>query len=96
MTTNQLTRSQREAGRLFLEGHCWGYGGSVDIDAVDPWNEPGRYGWVGGTGTAGHFSAATGTVTILLTQVAMTGPTTTPLMREFWTYASAGVAVAVR
>jgi len=96
MTTNQLTRSQREAGTLFLEGQGWGYGGSVDVEALDPWNEPGRYGWVGGTGTAGHVSAATGSVTILLTQVAMTGPTTTPLMREFWTYASAGAPVAGR
>ena len=96
MTTNHLTRSQREASTLFLEGQGWGYGGSVDVESLEAWNEFGRYGWVGGTGTAGHVSAATGTITILLTQVAMTGPTTTPLMREFWTSAAAGAAVGGR
>ena len=45
-------RAQRDTGGLFLEGQGWGFGGSVDIAAIDPWNVPGRYGWVGGTGTA--------------------------------------------
>src|SRR5437762_1175629 len=31
MTTDQLTPSQRDAGRLFLEGQGWGFGGSVDV-----------------------------------------------------------------
>uniref|UniRef100_UPI003525626A serine hydrolase domain-containing protein n=1 Tax=Streptomyces sanglieri TaxID=193460 RepID=UPI003525626A len=48
MTTDHLTRAQRERGTLFLEGQGqgqgWGYGGSVDVEAVDPWNVPGRYG----------------------------------------------------
>ncbi|MEU2132450.1 serine hydrolase domain-containing protein [Streptomyces sp. NPDC018352] len=88
MTTDHLTRAQRERGRLFLEGQGWGYGGSVDVEAVDPWNVPGRYGWVGGTGTAGHLTPATGTVSVLLTQLAMTGPTPPPVMREFWRYAA--------
>jgi len=30
---------------------------------------------------------STGTVGVLFTQVEMTGPTPTPLMREFWAYA---------
>ena len=68
MTTDHLTPAQREAGRLFLEGQGWGFGGSVDVEAIDPWNVPGRYGWVGGTGTAAHLTAATGTVAILLSQ----------------------------
>jgi hypothetical protein len=33
--------------------------------------------------------AADGTVGVLLTQVPMTGPTPTPLMRRFWRYAFA-------
>ncbi len=66
MTTDQLTQSQRDASRLFLEGQGWGFGGSVDVEAMDPWNVPGRYGWVGGTGTAAHIDASTGAVTILL------------------------------
>ncbi|MEV6795176.1 serine hydrolase domain-containing protein [Streptomyces sp. NPDC051320] len=88
MTTDHLTRAQRSAGQLFLEGQGWGFGGAVDIETVDPWNVPGRYGWVGGTGTAAHIIPATGTVTVLLTQVELTGPTPTPLMRDFWRYAA--------
>ncbi|MFJ9628005.1 serine hydrolase domain-containing protein [Streptomyces sp. NPDC101175] len=84
MTTNHLTAAQREAATLFLEGQGWGYGGQVDVTPVDPWNVPGRYGWIGGTGTTAHLVPPTGTVTILLTQVAMSGPTPTRLMREFW------------
>jgi CubicO group peptidase (beta-lactamase class C family) len=50
MTTNHLTPSQREIGALFLEGQGWGFGGSVDVEIVEPWNVPGRYGWVGAPG----------------------------------------------
>ncbi|HEX4658475.1 MAG TPA: serine hydrolase domain-containing protein [Streptosporangiaceae bacterium] len=87
MTTDQLTQSQRDASRLFLEGQGWGFGGSVDVEAIDPWNVPGRYGWVGGTGTAAHVTASTGAVTILLSQLEMAGPTPPALMRDFWRYA---------
>ncbi|WP_405796264.1 serine hydrolase domain-containing protein [Streptomyces sp. NBC_01506] len=86
MTTDHLTRPQRDAGTLFLEGQGWGFGGSVDVAAIDPWNVPGRYGWVGGTGTAGHITPATGAVTILLTQLEA-GPVPSPLLRDFWRYA---------
>ena len=79
MTTDHLTQEQRAASTLFLEGAGWGYGGSVGPGA--------RYGWVGGTGTTAHVDPALGAVGILLTQKQMTGPTPTPLMREFWAYA---------
>ncbi|MFF1956020.1 serine hydrolase domain-containing protein [Streptomyces sp. NPDC058220] len=88
MTTDHLTRSQREASGLFTEGQGWGFGGSVDVAAIDPWNVPGRYGWVGGTGTAAHITASTGAVAILLSQLAMAGPTPPALMRDFWRYAA--------
>ena len=88
LTTDQLTPSQRDASRLFLEGQGWGFGGSVDVAALDPWNVPGRYGWVGGTGTAAHITPSTGAVTILLSQLAMAGPTPPALMRDFWRYAA--------
>ncbi|WP_460065425.1 serine hydrolase domain-containing protein [Streptomyces sp. YKOK-I1] len=84
MTSNHLDAGQRDGGALFLEGQGWGYGGQVDIAPLAPWNVPGRYGWVGGTGTTAHLVPATDTVTILLTQVAMENPTPTPLMRDFW------------
>jgi CubicO group peptidase (beta-lactamase class C family) len=88
MTTDQLTRSQRDASRLFLEGQGWGFGGSVDVEAIDPWNVPGRYGWVGGTGTAAHITASAGAVTILLSQLELAGPAPPALMRDFWQHAA--------
>jgi CubicO group peptidase (beta-lactamase class C family) len=88
MITNHLTRSQRDASRLFLEGQGWGFGGSVDVEAIDPWNVPGRYGWVGGTGTAAHITPSSGAVSILLSQLEMTGPTAPALMQDFWRYAA--------
>jgi CubicO group peptidase (beta-lactamase class C family) len=60
----------------------------VDIAAIDPWNVPGRYGWVGGTGTSAHITPSTGTVAILLTQVATDGPVAPRWMRDFWRYAA--------
>jgi CubicO group peptidase (beta-lactamase class C family) len=88
MTTDRLTPAQRDAGRLFLEGQGWGFGGSVDVEDIDPWNVPGRYGWVGGTGTAAHVVPSTGTVTILLTQLELAGPTPPAIMRDLWRYAA--------
>lgn len=88
MTTDHLTPAQRDASELFLEGQGWGFGGSVDVAARDPWNVPGRYGWVGGTGTAAHVTPATGTVTVLLTQLELAGPTPPAIMRDVWTYAA--------
>ncbi|MFG2569589.1 serine hydrolase domain-containing protein [Streptomyces sp. NPDC048567] len=88
MTTDHLTSAQREASGLFTEGQGWGYGGSVDVDRTAPWNVPGRYGWVGGTGTTAHIVPAAGTAAIMLSQVEMTGPTPPRLMRDFWQYAA--------
>ncbi len=88
MTTDQLTPAQRDASTLFLEGQGWGFGGSVDVATTDPWTVPGRYGWVGGTGTTAHLTPSTGTVALMFSQLAMTGPTPTPMMRDFWRYAA--------
>jgi CubicO group peptidase (beta-lactamase class C family) len=74
MTTNHLTASQRAIGRLFLEGQGWGFGGAVDVELIDPWNVPGRCGWTGGTGTTACITPSTGTIAILLTQVAADDP----------------------
>jgi CubicO group peptidase (beta-lactamase class C family) len=88
MTTDRLTPSQRAESRIFLDGQGWGYGGSVDVDRAEPWNTPGRYGWIGGSGTAWHIVPGRGLVTVLLTQVELTDPSPTPLMRDFWRYAA--------
>ncbi|WP_328393887.1 beta-lactamase family protein [Streptomyces sp. NBC_00390] len=88
MTTNHLTPSQREESGLFLEGMGWGFGGSVDVEPTEPWSVPGRYGWVGGTGTAAYITPSTGTLSILLSQVEMAGPSFPAVMRDFWQYAA--------
>ena len=88
MTTDHLTADQRAQSSLFLEGQGWGYGGAVDVDRDDPWTNPGRYGWVGGTGTTAYLDPTRETVSILFTQVEMTSPTPPILMREFWQYAA--------
>src|SRR6516225_1138542 len=87
MTSDPTSERQRELRALFLEGQGWGFGGSVDIATIDPWNVPGRYGWVGGTGTSAHITPATGAVAILFTQVATDGPVAPQWMRDFWQYA---------
>jgi CubicO group peptidase (beta-lactamase class C family) len=88
MTTNHLTPAQAEPGALFLDGQGWGFGGSVDIADIDPWNVPGRYGWVGGTGTAAYIVPSTGAVSILLSQVALDSPVPPALLRDFCVYAA--------
>ncbi|SDX18247.1 CubicO group peptidase, beta-lactamase class C family [Saccharopolyspora shandongensis] len=87
MTTDHTTAAQRETGEAFLEGQGWGFGGSVDVAAIDPWNVPGRYGWVGGTGTSAHIIPSTGAVAVLYAQVGMDGPVPPEWMRDFWRYA---------
>jgi CubicO group peptidase (beta-lactamase class C family) len=88
MTTDQTTPAQRELGQLFLDGQGWGFGGSVDIAAIDPWNVPGRYGWVGGTGTSVYIVPSKGSVEILLTQVGVEGPAASQYLNDFWAYAA--------
>jgi CubicO group peptidase (beta-lactamase class C family) len=89
MLSDHLTDAQRHSVDLFLEGQGWGFGGSVDVAPSQPWNVPGRYGWVGGTGTSAHLVPSSGTVALLLTQVAVSSPAPTPLVLDFWRYAAA-------
>jgi CubicO group peptidase (beta-lactamase class C family) len=63
MTTDQLTPKQRAAAVDFLGPDTgWGNGLSVGGD---------RYGWAGGLGTLWSTSPADGTISILLTQLAL-------------------------
>jgi CubicO group peptidase (beta-lactamase class C family) len=91
LAADTTSAAEREAAHIFLEGQGWGFGGSVDIAELDPWNIEGRYGWVGGSGTAAHVVPSRDLITILLTRTALTSPRPTEIMRDFWRYARNGV-----
>jgi CubicO group peptidase (beta-lactamase class C family) len=84
MTTDALTDEQRRHALPFVDaGGSWGLGTGVDIAATEPWMAPGRWGWTGGTGTTAYVDPARDTVSVLLTQRAMTGPLDG--FGDFWT-----------
>lgn len=84
LTADALTDAQREQAEPIVgPGASWALGTAVDVAAPEPWMAPGRWGWSGGTGTDGRVDPARGTVAILLTQRAMTGPLDRPT--AFWT-----------
>ncbi len=84
MMSDQLTADVRATNPTFLDGQSWGFGGSVDIARRAPWNVPGRFGWVGGTGTSAYVVPADGSIAILLMQVEISGPTEVGLLETFW------------
>jgi CubicO group peptidase (beta-lactamase class C family) len=84
MTADALTDAQRSSAQTFLDqGESWGLGTGVDVEAVRPWQAPGRWGWTGGTGTTAYVDPTRDTVAVLLTQRAMTGPQDG--FEAFWT-----------
>jgi CubicO group peptidase (beta-lactamase class C family) len=84
LTADALTDAQRrQAEPVVGPGASWALATAVDVAAPEAWMAPGRWGWTGGTGTAGHVDPARDTIAILLTQRAMTGPLDRPA--EFWT-----------
>ena len=85
MTTDHIGDRYREpGGDLFLDGQGWGYGGGVDVHVTEPWQQPGRYGWVGGTGTSAYVHRPTRSVRIFLSQVQLGSPTSMDVMTAFW------------
>jgi CubicO group peptidase (beta-lactamase class C family) len=86
MTTDHLTAEQRAASTFFLDGQGWGFGGSVDVERTEPWNVPGRYGWIGGFGTAAYIDPVGHATTVLLTAVGLESPAPPVVMRDFWTH----------
>jgi CubicO group peptidase (beta-lactamase class C family) len=88
MTANALTPEQQTSASAFLDpGESWGLGTGVDVEAVEPWQAPGRWGWTGGTGTTAYVDPVRGTVAVLLTQRAMAGPNDG--FADFWTAVAA-------
>lgn len=89
MTSDQLTPAIRATDKMFLDGQSWGYGCSIDIAMRNPWNKPGRYGWVGGTGTTAYAVPTDASIAIMLTQVELGGPDSNNVLEAFWTAAAA-------
>jgi CubicO group peptidase (beta-lactamase class C family) len=85
MTTDHLTRAQREDGMNILgPGRGWGYG--VGVMAADSPHgvAKGAYGWDGGFGTSWFNDPANGLTAILLTQRVFDGPDTPQIHKDFW------------
>lgn len=85
MTTSHV---EGEPGNPFLQDEGWGFGGGVDLRVTQPWTVPGRYGWVGGTGTAGYVIPSRGTVAVWMGQVELGGPDDFSALAAFLTWAA--------
>ncbi|MBS2936602.1 beta-lactamase family protein [Nocardioides sp. J2M5] len=86
--TDHTTPQQREMGGFFLDGQGWGFGGGVDTTVRESWNVVGRYGWVGGTGTATYVDPVHDVVSVALAQVELGAPGIEDLLKAFWTAVS--------
>ncbi|MFC7431421.1 MULTISPECIES: serine hydrolase domain-containing protein [unclassified Agrococcus] len=73
VATMRSPHAAAEPGNVFLADQAWGVGGGVDVAVREPWTAPGRYGWVGGTGTAASVLPC-GTIGVWLTQRELSGP----------------------
>ncbi|MBO1751774.1 serine hydrolase [Actinotalea sp. BY-33] len=59
----------------FLEPGCsWGLGVGVDLEAGTGGRAPGRWGWIGGTGSAAYVDPTRDLVVVLLTGRGLAGP----------------------
>ena len=84
MTTDRLTRAQREAAGIFLGEHSgWGLGMAVPATGSTA-PLPGGFGWDGGTGTTWRSNPSSGVTGILFTQRAANSPAPTLLVNDFW------------
>jgi CubicO group peptidase (beta-lactamase class C family) len=92
MTTDRLTPAQRSEGGFFLDGQSWGQGGMVDIAPRKPWQAPGRYGWVGVSGTSLHVQRDRGTAVICLTSRELWTADDTAVLERLWTAAASDLA----
>ena len=75
MTTDGLDGNQRRQARSILgPGVSWALATSVDVEMVEPWMAPRRWGWDGASGTTARVDPSRDHVAVLLTQRAMAGP----------------------
>jgi len=92
MTSDQVTPQQRAGADLFFGTHSsWGFGVAVDTRRGEIYQNPGRFGWTGGSGTTAYVDPSEGLIGILFTQRMMTSPEPPKVFTDFWTTAYAAV-----
>jgi CubicO group peptidase (beta-lactamase class C family) len=70
----------------------WGFGVAVQLAAVEGGPSVGAYGWDGGLGSTWAVDPVTGTVGVLLANLAWTSPARPPIAEDFWAAVSAATA----
>ena len=91
MTTDRLTKAQRDAAGIFLGEHSgWGLGMEVPAAGTTA-PLPCGIGWDGGTGTTWRSNPNSGVTGILFTQRCMTSPEPPKVMDDFWAAVNAAV-----
>jgi CubicO group peptidase (beta-lactamase class C family) len=95
MTTDQLTREQKERSGAMLPGffddNGWGFGVSMVTRNVDPAQPVGTYGWDGGLGTLFKVYPSEDMVSVLLTNASWSSPIPPPIARDFWATTAAAI-----
>jgi CubicO group peptidase (beta-lactamase class C family) len=90
MTTDQLTPGQKAASPFFpgfWDSNGWGFGVAITTHRDGLSSVPGRYGWMGGTGTTLRIDPREGIVAVLLTQRLMRSADDTKISDDFLTLA---------
>jgi CubicO group peptidase (beta-lactamase class C family) len=89
MTTDQLSRAQRESSHLFLGGvGSWGLGMAVPA-AGSTAPLPSGFGWDGGSGTTWRSNPGSGVTGMVFTQRQAMSPAPPPVIEDFWTAVNA-------
>jgi CubicO group peptidase (beta-lactamase class C family) len=89
MTTDRLSRDQRESSELFLgEVGSWGLGMAVPT-AGSTAPLPSGFGWDGGSGTTWHSNPGSGVTGMVFTQRQAMSPAPPPVIEDFWTAVNA-------
>jgi CubicO group peptidase (beta-lactamase class C family) len=93
MTTDRLSRAQREASGIFLGEHGgWGLGMSVPATGSTA-PLPSGFGWEGGSGTTWRSNPRSGVTGILFTQRQAISPVPPPWVDDFWAAVNAASVV---
>ena len=89
MTTDRLSRAQRESSELFLgEVGSWGLGMAVPTTGSTA-PLPSGFGWDGGSGTTWHSNPGSGVTGMVFTQRQAMSPAPPPVIEDFWTAVNA-------